>query len=74
MATFSKTDLGTPPPLRWSSLEQLVMEGLTINGLEYLHVDAVTQPSLREKLKLHENDHALKVALDMLSCFVYMIL
>ena len=74
MATFSKMDLGTLPPFRWSSLQQLVMEGLTTNGQEYLHVDAVTQPSLREKLKLHENDHALKAALDMLSCFVYMFL
>ena len=41
MATFSKMDLGALPHLRWSSLQQLVMAGLTING-QYLHVAVVT--------------------------------
>ena len=72
MATFSKTDLGTLARLRWSSLQKLVMVGLTTNGHQYLHVAAVNQPSLKAELKLDENGHALKAATDTLSCFVDM--
>ena len=36
---------------------------------EYLLVAGVTRPSLQAKLKLDEDDHALKVASDTLSCF-----
>ena len=74
MATFSKMDLGTQPYLRWSSLQQLVMVGLTTNGQYCLHVTAVTRPSLKAKLKSDENGHALKAASDMLSFFVDMFL
>ena len=40
----------------------------------YLHVAAVTQPSLQAKLKSDENGHALKAASDTISCFVDMFL
>ena len=36
--------------------------------------DVVTRPSLKAKLKLDENGHALKAALVTLSCFVDMFL
>ena len=39
----------------------------------YLHVAVVTQPSLKAKLKLDENGHALKLAPDTISCFVGML-
>ena len=74
MTTFSEMDLGTLPYLSWSSLQQLVMVGLTTNGQQYLHVAAVTQPSLKANLKSEENGHALKAASDMLSFFVDMFL
>ena len=64
IATYSKTDLGTLPGLRWSSLKQLVMVGFTTNGQLYLHVAAVTWLSLQAKLKSDENGHALKAAYD----------
>ena len=38
------------------------------NGQLYLHVAAVTQPSLQGKLKSDENGHVLKVASDILFC------
>ena len=44
--------------------------GLTISVQYYLHVAAVTRPSLQAKLKSDENGHALKVASDTISCFV----
>ena len=74
MATFSKTDRGTLAHLRWRSLQQLVMVGLATNEHYYFHVAAVTRPSLRVKLKLDENCHALKASSDTLSCFVGMFL
>ena len=74
MARFSKKGLGTLPYLRWSSLQQLIMVGLIINGQQYLHVAVVTQPSLQAKIKSDENGHALKAAFDTISCFVDMIL
>ena len=67
-------DLGTLPHSRWNSLQRLVMVGFTTNGQYCLHVSAVTQPSLQAKLKSDENDHALKVASDTISCFVGMFL
>ena len=45
----------------------------TTNG-NYLHVAAVTRPCFQVKLKSEENDHALKVASDTLSCFGDMFL
>ena len=73
MVKFLKGDPGTLPHLRWSSLRQLVSvetcNWLTTNG-QYLHVAAVTRPSLQPKLKTDENGHALKVAPNTLSCFV----
>ena len=42
----------------------------TTNG-QYLHVAAVTRPSLVAKLKSDENGHVLNVASDALSCFVH---
>ena len=54
MAAFSKTDLGTPPHLRWSLFQQLVMVGFTTNGLWYFHVAGATRPSLPVKLKTDE--------------------
>ena len=72
MVTFSKTDLGTLPHLRWSFLLQLVMGVFTTNG--HLHVAAVTQPSLQAKLKSDENGHALKAVSNMISYFVGMFL
>ena len=66
--TFSKTDLGILPCLRWSSLKQLVIVGFTTNEQSYLHVAAVIRPSLQRKLKFNENGLALKVASDILFC------
>ena len=74
MAMFLKTDLGTVPHLRRSSLQQLVMVGFAINGQWYLHVAAVTRPSLQAKLKPDENGHALKAASNTISCVVDMFL
>ena len=54
-------------------MQQLVTVGPTTNG-QYLHVAAVTQPSLMAKLKSDENGYALNVASDTLSCFVDMLL
>ena len=54
------SDLGTLPHLRWNSLQQLVIRGLTINGLYCLHIAAVTRPSLQAKLKSDENGHACR--------------
>ena len=74
MAMFLKTDLGTVPHLRRSSLQQLVMVGFAINGQWYLHVAAVTRPSLQAKLKPDENGHALKAASNTIFCVVDMFL
>ena len=41
----------------------------TTNG-QYLHVAAVTRPSLVAKLKSDENGHVLNAASDTLPCFV----
>ena len=50
------------------------MVGLTSNGQEYLHVDALTRPSLKGKLKSDENGHVLQAVLDTLSSFVNIFL
>ena len=39
-----------------------------------MHVAVVIQPCLQAKLKSDENGHALKMASDMISCFVDMFL
>ena len=49
-------------------LERASFDLFTTNG-HYLHVAAVTRPSLKAKSKSNENDHALKVASDTLSSF-----
>ena len=41
---------------------------------QYLHSIMITLSSLLAKLKLDENGHALKAALDVFSCFVDMFL
>ena len=53
------------------NLQRALSDGLASNR-QYLHVAAVTLPSLQAKLKTDENGHALKVAPDILSCFVDM--
>ena len=67
MATFSKTDLGTMPHLRWSSLQQLVIGNSSVYN--QWTVAAITQPPLQAKLKSDENGHVLKAASDTISCF-----
>ena len=69
MVKFSKTILRILLYLSWNSLQQLVMVRPTTNG-QYLHVAAVTRPSLVAKLKSDENGHVLNAASDALSCFV----
>ena len=56
---------------RGRNFQRASSDGLTTNR-QYLHVAAVTQPSLQVKLKTNENGHALNVAPDTLSCFVHM--
>ena len=73
MAKFTKTNLGILPYLRWSSLQQLLMMGLTTNG-QYLHDTAVTRSSLLAKLKSDENNYVSKAASDTLACFVDLFL
>ena len=53
----------------WASPERASSDGRTTNG-QYLHVAAVTRPSLQPKLKADENDHPLKVTPGIVSCFV----
>ena len=67
-------DLGALPYLKWSSLQQLVMVGLTTNGQQYLHVAVVTRPYLQPKLKSDKNGYALEGASNTISCFVDMFL
>ena len=74
MVTFSKTNLKTLPHLRWKSLQQLVIVGFATNENYYLHVAAVTPPSLQGKLKSYENGHTMMVASDTISCYVDMFL
>ena len=54
-------------------LQMSSSDGLTNKG-QYLHVAAITQPSLQAKLKSNENGHALKVVSDTISCFVDVLL
>ena len=69
---FSKTDLGTLSHLKWNSLQKLVMVGFTTNGQQYLHVAAVTRPSLQAKLKSDENGHILKMASDKTHFYIFL--
>ena len=50
-------------------LRRASSDGFTSSG-HYLHVAAVTRPSFQAILKSDENDYALKMASDTLSCFV----
>ena len=49
------------------NLQRASSNGLTTNR-QYLHAAVVTRSTLQSKLKTDENDHALKVAPDKLSC------
>ena len=60
--------IGNDRKLQMSSSDELTTKG------QYLHVAAITQPSLQAKLKSNENGHALKVISDTISCFVDVLL